>query len=585
MKQRKILIIMGLTVLAMAMIVIGLFRVVRVYQRYKEDIISYESGHLDSIVSTTARSVDWMMRDYASQIEQLLYRRTVSQAEEDYIQSGDPEAMRLLLSNPSILQPGMSACIAVYNGDGDLLAQTDDGFPQPVSEDEELGDEMYIREDTAGEFWFVFTQTSENGLYYELAVPVQSIFSYQANTANVGQYGYLFLIDSESRFISFSSEQESATMSIQALIESDPDIDESALEELAVRRSSSPSDYIVFRYPWNTSFFNGNLSTETLVLTSALNTSSGGIVFGAAVSFQEFNSFLSDTLREVTGIIFLEIGGALVLLLMATWALESNRRGALELQVVREKADLMEEINRQQQDLAHTERLQQLGVMTTGIVHEFNNMLTPIMGQSLLLLEQLADQESSPLFEYALDIYEASENARDILLRMSAMGKKDVDMRFKPLDLGALLQKTVNLASMAKDTHIRQELVLPPEPLCVSGNDQLLTQAFLNLMINACQAMGSDGTLTVELTEEIRSGHSYARVDVRDTGPGIPEEKLRSIYDPFFTTKGERGTGLGLAICQKIIETHKGTIVAANNPGGGAVFTVCIPVCVLSEGE
>jgi len=243
----------------------------------------------------------------------------------------------------------------------------------------------------------------------------------------------------------------------------------------------------------------------------------------------------------------------------------------------------MEEINRQQQSLYHTERLQQLGVMTSGIAHEFNNLLTPVMGQSLLLLEELADSDGTPEFEYALDVYEASEKAKDILKRMSSMGKKDVDLGFKTIEMGALLKKTMNLSSMAKDPHILQELNVPNEPILILGNGQLLTQAFLNLCINACQAMGDKGMLTVEAERVIQSGRPYVIVRVSDTGPGIPEEALSSIYDPFFTTKGERGTGLGLAICKKIIETHKGTIVAENRPEGGAMFTVQLPVTELPE--
>ena len=237
----------------------------------------------------------------------------------------------------------------------------------------------------------------------------------------------------------------------------------------------------------------------------------------------------------------------------------------------------MEEINRQQQSLAHTERLQQLGVMTGGIVHECNNLLTPIMGQSMLLLEEL--EEDTPQFDKTLDIYEAAEHARDVLRRMSTLGKKNVDMAFQPVEIGSFLRKTMNLAAMAKDPHVTMELEVPDKPLYVSANEQLLTQAILNLCINACQAMGTEGTLTVTAAADTRSGREYAEICVYDTGPGIPEETLDSIFIPFFTTKGNQGTGVGLAICQKIIETHMGTVQAANREEGGAVLTVRIPTC------
>lgn len=581
MKGKKTLYVIGLVALAALLMAVGLSRVVWVYRHYRTDMLTNESRHLNSIVSASARSMDWMMNGYAMQIEQLPGRREFQRAEEEYAEKGDPVVLRALMARPDVRASDMSYAIAVYDVDGTFLAETEQGFPVDAGGDEAVGSRALLRTDGEGGFWFVFRKRADSGLVYELAVPVQTVFSYHADAARVGRHGFLFLMDGDGRFFSYSGNGVSETHSVAELLSENPAVDPAALAELSQRSMTPPEDYAVYRYPWNEVADLGRSGSETLVVTCPLNTSGGMLLVGAAVSFQESNSLLSDTLQEVTWIILMEIGGALILFLVAAWILVVNRRNRLELQAVRERADLMEEINRQQQSLAHTERLQQLGVMTSGIVHEFNNMLTPIMSQSMLLLEQLADQEASLQFESALDIYEASENARDVLRRMSSMGKKDVDMGFRTVDLGALLKKTMNLASMAKDTHILQEIVLPGEPIFVSGNEQLLTQAFLNLCINACQAMGAEGTLTVTAAEELRSGRVYARVEVSDTGPGIEEEKFGSIYDPYFTTKGERGTGLGLAICKKIIETHKGTISAANREAGGAVFTVRIPVTEL----
>lgn len=578
MKKKKVLLIIALAALSAVLIGTGLFRVVRVYSHYRTDMLSYESRHLDSIVSTAARGMDWMLDGYVGQVGQMMNRREFVQAEEEYLDSGDGAVMTALMARREVLPPNASY-VAVYDGTGEFLAATSERYPRGNGADEALSDNIALRTDGDGRFWFVFDQTSSGGLRYELAVRVQELFSYQAYSAHVGRQGYFFLLDREGTLFCYSSEAKSAIQDFETFMAEHPDVDGSALEKIAEAGDTGAGEYAVFRYPWGTVLEQTRADNETLVTVSPLTNGGGRLILGAAESFGEFDSFLSDTLWEVALIILTEITGMLLLVILAAWALVTNRRAALELQVVRQRANLMEEINRQQQSLAHTERLQQLGVMTGGIIHEVNNMLTPIMGQSYLLLEELADQEASPAFDSALDIYEASEKARDVLKRMSAMSKKDVDMGFAALDLCALLQKTMNLSSMAKDTHIHQELALTEQALFVFGNDQLLTQAFLNLMINGCQAMGSEGTLTVTVQKETRSGHGYARVEVSDTGPGIPADRLNSIYDPFFTTKGESGTGLGLAICQKIIETHKGTIVAANRQTGGAVFTVRIPLC------
>lgn len=583
MKGKKAVVAVLLAIVAALLIAQGLIRVVRVYNNYRSDMLTYESRHLSSIVSSGARGLGWMLDGYAAMAEQFPSRPEFVFSEAEYLSSGDKNIMWSLMARPDLFRPGMTGSLAVYDAGGRFLASSSQQFPVNTGGDMAFGEAFSVRRDAQGEYWFLFAGSSDAGLLYELAVSVQTVFSYQSEASRVGQHGYLFMLDGGGSFAAYSGEGTTEACGMDVLFERYPALDRELPAQIAAEGSVDPDGFFVCRYPWST--MQGAGAQETLVVICPIPNTDGMLLLGAAMSFGEFNSLLSDTLSEITGVILLELVGALLLFFLAAWIQVLNRRNRLELEAVRERMELMEEINRQQQDLAHTERLQQLGVMTSGIVHEFNNLLTPIMGQSMLLLEELADREEAPEFESALNIYEASENARDMLRRMSGMGKKDVDMGFAPLEVGGLLQRTADLATLAKDPHIRLELLTPEEPMFVSGNDRLLTQALLNLCINASQAMGTEGTLTIEGAPEVRSGRAYAVIRVSDTGPGIPEEKMSSIYEPFYTTKGERGTGLGLAICQKIIETHKGTIRAENRPEGGAVFTVRIPVCELPEEE
>lgn len=578
MKGKRVWGMIALAGLAAVLIVAGLFSVLRIYRHYRQDMLTYESRHMNSIVSSAARGLDWMLDGYSMQLGQLLDRREVELAEEEYAESGDSSLLHAVMLRPDVRRLDKEYILAVYDASGTILAKSELRFPAYADADERIGEDIFVREDENGEFYFVFRAVSDGGLTYELAVTVQKAFSYHAEASRVGRYGYLFLMDAGGRFFSYAGNGTIDTRNVKELLQEKGEIDEEVLQSLSQIHEVRPEDYFVYRYPWEAFSETGKAVEETLVVACPLTTGANALVMGAAISFGEFDSFLSGTLKDVAWVILMELAGTMLLFFVAAWIMVVSRRNSLELQAVRERADLMEEINREQQSLAHTERLQQLGVMTSGIVHEFNNMLTPIMSQSMLLLEDLADQEDSPQFESALDIYEASENARDILRRMSGMGKKDVG-QFHVIDLGSLLRRIMNLAAMAKDPHIVQEIVVKEEPLYVNGNDQLLTQAFLNICINACQAMGNEGTLTILAEREIRSGHAYAHVEVGDTGPGIDPENLGSLFDQYFTTKGQQGTGLGLSICKKIIESHMGTISAANREEGGAVFTVRIPIC------
>lgn len=580
MKKRNYVFAGGVLLFALLLIISGVFRIVGLYESYRKNMLTYESRHFNSIVSTCARGMTWMISGYSAQMETLVERFEVEQAERQYAETGSTTEFQRLMYHPDILQIGMQCKLAVLDGERNLLAASDGTFPADNGEDEPLGENISIRQGDSGGFWVVVCQDSPGGLHYELAVSIHSLFSSQASSAHIGRSGYLFLLDREGRFFACSTIGETMTYSMEAAEMLFPEMDDAAIEELAAVGMAAPEDYRVYAYPWQDGE-EKNVTTETLVVTYPVTVGDTSFVMGSAISFQEFSGFLTGMLDSVITVIILEIAGAAILILIIAWMLIRNRRSAMQMTVLRERADLMEEINRQQQSIAHNERLQQLGVMTSGMAHEFNNLMTPIMGQSHLLLEQLADQDDSPQFECALDIYEASEKARSIVKGMSSMSKKDVDLSFRTMDIESLLRKTLALAAMAKDPHVQERLIVPDEPLFISCNEQLLTQAFLNLFINGYQAMETEGTLTVAVERELRSGIEYARVEVRDTGPGIPENSLGQIYDPFYTTKGERGTGLGLMICQKTIETHKGTINAANDPDGGAVFTVRLPTISL----
>jgi signal transduction histidine kinase len=129
------------------------------------------------------------------------------------------------------------------------------------------------------------------------------------------------------------------------------------------------------------------------------------------------------------------------------------------------------------------------------------------------------------------------------------------------------IEKQINLASD-----------LPP----VYADGKQMQQVFLNLILNAFQAMASGGKLSITTSRAFRQGQEYVRIDVADTGPGIPPQILEKIFTPFFTTKAQ-GTGLGLPICCKLINLHNGDIRVTSDDSHGTVFTVELPACNTNE--
>ncbi|MCD8088042.1 MAG: HAMP domain-containing histidine kinase [Oscillospiraceae bacterium] len=572
--NRKRVMTFGAVVLAAALVFGGLVQLHSLYESYRSDMLSDESRQLNSVVTSSGRGVQWKMEGYVSQAAAVVNRDSFRIAEEEY-ESGNEGSMEMILSQRDLRMAEIEYNVAaVYDSGGAFIAASGIDFPRNQGQDVSLGDNMSIRFDEGGTCWFIFSAESDGGYYYEIAVLAEEVFANSMESVHAGQNGYLFLTDDSMTFFFCIRDDEIIISRMDDFLAAYPDVSEQAIQEIAQTEETRPEEYSVYSYPWDGS----RRTDETLVVLCRVDMGEGALVLGTAVDFQEFDFRLTQTFQQVSAVTLLELAGVLVLLILITALFIINRKNALEMGILKEKNDMMEELNRQQQSLAHTERLQQLGVMTSGIAHEFNNLLTPIMSQSMLLLEEMAGQEESPQFESALDIYEASEKAKGIVKRMSDMSKKEIDRPFYPVEIRGLLEKTSNLASMAKDPHI-QLVIDAEEGMYVNGDERLLMQAILNLCINGCQAMGEkEGTLTLAAHQEMRSGLAYVCIEVSDTGPGIPADQIGSIYDPFFTTKGERGTGLGLAICQKIVEAHKGTIAAANRPERGAVFSIRLPL-------
>ena len=228
-----------------------------------------------------------------------------------------------------------------------------------------------------------------------------------------------------------------------------------------------------------------------------------------------------------------------------------------------------------EQQIIQSERLAAMGQMIGGFAHELNNPLTTIMGNAQLLEESITDESAKKRVE---TLNQEARKAADIVKNLQFFARPPAPGR-GPVDLNELVQRTVNLqAYPLRKSNIAVDFVREPDLPQVQADGNQLMQVFLNLLLNAEQAIRENrekGTIRV------RTGKNGGSVQVvfQDDGPGISPENLPHIFDPFFTTRRPgRGTGLGLSICKTVLREHGGNIEAANAPVGGAVFTITLPV-------
>ncbi|HKA00918.1 MAG TPA: ATP-binding protein [Candidatus Solibacter sp.] len=228
-----------------------------------------------------------------------------------------------------------------------------------------------------------------------------------------------------------------------------------------------------------------------------------------------------------------------------------------------------------EQRLVQADKLSSIGLLAAGVAHEVNTPLAVISTYAQMLAKQVSEdsQKSAILEKIAKQTFRASEIVNSLLnfSRTSTTSFGNVDVNRVVQETLSLLEHQMHKSSVEIRTDLDPDL--PP----VHGNAGKLQQVFLNLFLNARDAMSGGGKL------EVRSYCDGAgtRIEVSDTGHGIAPENLHRIYDPFFTTKGaKKGTGLGLSVTYGIIQEHGGSIEVSNRRGGGATFRVELPVAV-----
>jgi signal transduction histidine kinase len=238
------------------------------------------------------------------------------------------------------------------------------------------------------------------------------------------------------------------------------------------------------------------------------------------------------------------------------------------------------ETDQLRRQLLHAQRLSSVGALASSVAHEFNNILTTIINYAKLGLRP--DQSETARIQALEKILKGSQRAATIISSMLGFARSHSTQR-ELTDVASLIQEVLVLTEKDLSTHrIQVETNFHGRPQAPVVRGQI-EQIFLNLIINARQAMPRGGRLKIDVRENLRT--QLVEIRLADTGTGIPPEQLRLIFEPFYTTKepdehGHGGTGLGLSVCRQIIEQHQGRIRVESLVGKGSTFTIKLPLKV-----
>jgi len=255
--------------------------------------------------------------------------------------------------------------------------------------------------------------------------------------------------------------------------------------------------------------------------------------------------------------------------------------------------DITERKNLEEQ-LRHSQRMEAVGILTSGISHEFNNILAAVQGFAELLRDEM--DTSNPLRRYVDVIYQSTERAAELTKGLLVYSRRQATDK-QPIMFNEYLRNIREFINRITGVDIRFDLVLSPEDISVLIDANQIQQVLVNLAANARDAMEKGGSFTISTEPFTMDGEflrlhgfgdpgDYVRISVADSGAGMDRETREKIFEPFFTTKDVgKGTGLGLSVVYGIIKSHSGFIEVDSSPGQGTTFIIYLPVFTVPEEE
>ena len=419
------------------------------------------------------------------------------------------------------------------------------------------------------------------------SVNVEKMYEKLVMPVKVGQKGYVMVKDDNGIILMHPAKQQIGISVISDRKELHPDLDFKELEDLIssqYKNEEGTGQY--YSYWW---------TDDVLEKTKKLNSFSRAHigdyfwVVAMVLSYDEVEGPLQDNLIKI-----IETSIVIILLLAATifiiLKMQKNKEAlVVETKYLKELNSAMEELRIKDLQLQQSQKLQMIGTLTGGIAHEFNNLLTPILGYAEILKNIL--DKSSKNYDYVNEIYDASHKAKDIIEQILVFSRSDNgSSKHKPVQVNQIVEETLNLVKSTITPNIEVVYEDKSDNGYITANRVQVHQVIFNLCTNAFHAMKySGGTLTISLdsmdgeavqslAKQIRYAENYVCITVSDTGYGINKETLGKIFDPFFTTKPKgEGTGLGLFVVQGIVENHKGFITVESEIGKGSIFKVYFP--------
>ncbi len=567
------------------LILLGFF----VWSAYKEEIIDEQKKQMQLISDSISSSINEMILSQINGVNFLL--REIENMDE--ISNENEDILRLLTSYEETHTDYINgifindAAKNIIIGENHLLLASE--FKSYIISSNTT---LFEYVNSSNETYFKLSSTLKNGYVLNVILDINSYYDHVLSEVKIGNNGYIVVKNSDGIILMHPAKIQIGDHLIDGRIEIYDGVDLSSLENLFVlQRENSKGVYEYYSYWWLEE--NPN-SIRKIAAHTHTDFGEDFLIISAVIDYDDIYTPISESFESIFLIFLLILIIALIFTVYMVRLLITSKKDREEIKDLKIVNNILETTKEIQDNINHQQRLQMIGTMTSGIAHEFNNMLTPILGYTELLKDNL-ELDNKNNAEYLEEISLSCNRAKDIIKEISSLGKKGADWDFKYIDIHSSLSSSVKILSSSCPNKIRFSY---EEHLNTTagflGNETQINQVLLNLFVNATHSFINTPKPQITLSSfvvnkhEIESLHKakispifnkYIKLTLTDNGCGMSEETLSQIFTPFFTTKSSgAGLGLGLALTQDILTSHSGYIFVFSTEGVGSEFNVYLPI-------
>lgn len=433
----------------------------------------------------------------------------------------------------------------------------------------------------------VFDENSFKGVMVA-SISLDAIFDKLIAPVKIGEKGYAMVKDQEGIIIMHNVKEQVGMDVIDTRKQTFPGLDFRELEELIDNQLKGVEGTALYHSYWW-----GDNELKKVKKFNAYSPVYFGDYFwivAITMAYDEIQGPINTFLFKIIGIDFL-VAVVLFLLFSILIQMKKDRtEHERETEYLRMMNESSEQLRKKETELYHSHKLKMIGTLAGGIAHDINNLLTPIMGYSELMLMTMP--KDSEYYEEIEEIYSASQKGKDLVGQILVFSRKDNGIvKIESININEVVSQSLKLVRsvLPKKVVIKENII--EDCGHVRANFTQLHQVIFNLCTNAYQSIKSNqgtievslkrvnGSQIIELGNDLSKGKDYVEFTIKDNGCGMDDETKTRIFDPFFTTKaiGE-GTGLGLFVVQSIIDKYEGTITVESELGYGSCFKVYLPI-------